>query len=55
MPDAPLIDDQKADFSSTYDRPDPREADGWFHADCFLSRPADAAAQVPIGTLLGSR
>ncbi|HEY3958855.1 MAG TPA: class I SAM-dependent methyltransferase [Streptosporangiaceae bacterium] len=35
--------------------PEGKEADGWFHADCFLSRPAAAAAQVPITSLLGSR
>ncbi|HVX43183.1 MAG TPA: class I SAM-dependent methyltransferase [Mycobacteriales bacterium] len=29
-----------------------KEADGWFHADCFLSRPAAAAAETPLSELL---
>jgi hypothetical protein len=29
-----------------------REASGWFHAECFLTRPAAAAAAVPATTLL---
>lgn len=29
-----------------------READGWFHADCFLTRPAAAAAAAPAAALL---
>lgn len=28
-----------------------KEADGWFHADCFLSRPASAAAETPLSEL----
>jgi SAM-dependent methyltransferase len=30
-----------------------KEADGWYHADCFLTRPA-AAASVPVRQLLAS-
>ena len=30
-----------------------KEADGWYHADCFLTRPA-AAASVPAQQLLAS-
>ncbi|HEX4250998.1 MAG TPA: class I SAM-dependent methyltransferase [Pseudonocardia sp.] len=29
-----------------------KEADGWFHADCYLTRPAATAAATPISTLL---
>jgi hypothetical protein len=29
-----------------------KEADGWFHADCYLTRPASAAEATPISTLL---
>jgi hypothetical protein len=29
-----------------------READGWYHADCFVTRPAAAAAATPLAELL---
>jgi hypothetical protein len=29
-----------------------KEAEGWFHADCYLTRPAAAAEAIPIATLL---
>ena len=29
-----------------------KEASGWFHADCFLTRPAAEAARVPVAELL---
>ena len=29
-----------------------QEDDGWYHADCYLTRPARAAAQTPLGELL---
>lgn len=32
--------------------PSGKEADGWYHADCFLTRPA-VAARTPIAELLG--
>jgi len=32
--------------------PTGREADGWFHADCFVARPAAEAARVPLPELL---
>lgn len=32
--------------------PTGKEADGWYHAECFISRPAAAAAQTPITDLL---
>jgi hypothetical protein len=31
--------------------PDGKESAGWFHANCFLSRPAAAAAQTPVAEL----
>ena len=30
-----------------------KEAEGWFHADCYVSRPVHAAAQVPLAELVG--
>ena len=30
-----------------------KEADGWFHADCFVTRPAAAAASTTLADLLG--
>jgi hypothetical protein len=30
-----------------------KEADGWFHADCFVTRPAAAASDLPLEALLG--
>jgi hypothetical protein len=32
--------------------PTGKEAAGWYHADCFLTRPATAAAQTPLTELL---
>ena len=32
--------------------PTGKEADGWYHADCFITRPAAAAAQTSIEELL---
>jgi hypothetical protein len=32
--------------------PTGRESDGWFHADCFLTRPRAAAAALPVAALL---
>ncbi|MGH3930947.1 MAG: class I SAM-dependent methyltransferase [Pseudonocardiaceae bacterium] len=32
--------------------PTGKEADGWYHADCYLTRPAAAAAQTPLTELL---
>ena len=32
--------------------PTGKEADGWYHAECFISRPAAAAAQTPITDVL---
>jgi hypothetical protein len=32
--------------------PSGKEADGWYHADCFLTRPAAAAARVPAAALV---
>lgn len=32
--------------------PSGKEADGWFHANCYISRPAAAGADLPITTLL---
>jgi SAM-dependent methyltransferase len=32
--------------------PTGKEADGWYHAECFLTRPAAAAAQTPVEELL---
>lgn len=29
-----------------------KEAEGWYHADCFVTRPAAAAAQTPVAALL---
>ncbi|MFC5992824.1 class I SAM-dependent methyltransferase [Pseudonocardia hispaniensis] len=29
-----------------------KEADGWYHAECFITRPADAAARIPIADLV---
>lgn len=29
-----------------------READGWYHADCYITRPAAAAAALPLADLL---
>ncbi len=29
-----------------------KEAEGWYHADCFLTRPAAAAAETPVAELL---
>ncbi len=29
-----------------------KEADGWYHAECFVTRPAAAAAAVPLAELL---
>ncbi len=33
--------------------PTGKEADGWFHADCYLTRPAAAAAGATLAELLG--
>jgi hypothetical protein len=35
--------------------PSGKEADGWYHADCFLTRPAAAAARGPAGALVTSQ
>ncbi|HEY6422006.1 MAG TPA: class I SAM-dependent methyltransferase [Pseudonocardiaceae bacterium] len=32
--------------------PTGKEATGWYHADCFLTRPAAAAAETPVAELL---
>ena len=32
--------------------PTGREADGWYHADCYVTRPAAAAAATPLPELL---
>jgi hypothetical protein len=32
--------------------PTGREADGWYHADCYVTRPAAAAAATPLSELL---
>jgi SAM-dependent methyltransferase len=32
--------------------PTGREADGWYHADCYVTRPAAAAAVTPLSELL---
>jgi hypothetical protein len=32
--------------------PASKEADGWYHPDCYLTRPADSAAATPIHELL---
>ena len=32
--------------------PTGKEAAGWYHADCFLTRPAAAAAEMPVSELL---
>ncbi len=32
--------------------PDGKEADGWFHAGCFVSRPAAVAEAIPLDELL---
>jgi SAM-dependent methyltransferase len=32
--------------------PTGKEAEGWYHADCFLTRPAAAAAKTPLAELL---
>ena len=32
--------------------PTGREADGWYHADCYVTRPAAAAASAPLNELL---
>ncbi|GEL18664.1 hypothetical protein [Pseudonocardia asaccharolytica] len=31
-----------------------KEADGWYHAECFITRPAAVAAQVPIADLVAA-
>ncbi|WP_300014778.1 class I SAM-dependent methyltransferase [Pseudonocardia sp.] len=35
--------------------PTGRESAGWFHADCFVTRPAGVAAATPLAELLGGR
>lgn len=32
--------------------PTGKEADGWYHADCYLTRPAEAAGRIPLAELL---
>ena len=32
--------------------PTGKESDGWFHADCFVTRPAAAVARTPLPVLL---
>ncbi|MDQ2709563.1 MAG: hypothetical protein M3Z25_18920 [Actinomycetota bacterium] len=32
--------------------PTGKEADGWYHAECFLTRPAAEATQIPVAKLL---
>jgi hypothetical protein len=32
--------------------PTGKEADGWYYADCYLTRPAASAATTPIHELL---
>lgn len=34
--------------------PEGREADGWYHAECYLTRPAAEAARVPAAELLAA-
>lgn len=47
--------EQQAAIRDVVDRgldPAGKEADGWFHADCFVTRPAAAAAREPVAELL---
>lgn len=47
--------EQQAAIDDVRDRgldPAGKEADGWFHADCFITRPAAAAASTPLEALL---
>ena len=46
--------EQDAAVTDVIDRgldPAGKEADGWFHADCFITRPAAAAASTPLESL----
>lgn len=48
-------DEQQAAIDDVISRgldPAGKEADGWFHADCYITRPAHAAAQTPLADLL---
>lgn len=48
-------DEERAALHDVTDRgldPTGKEADGWFHADCWVTRPAAAAAATPLADLL---
>lgn len=50
--DAEEFEAAKLDVSRRGLDPAGREADGWYHADCFVTRPAAAAASAPLSELL---
>ena len=49
------LDEQAAAIEDVAARgidPAGKGADGWFHADCFVTRPAAAVARMPVGELI---